>query len=625
MKKIIVFLFYFLLFIPRVEALDVNYDISNYYINADVQTNGDLQVTEVIVLDGTFNGYIRDISFKNANLNANTYENNTIYNASNLQMVSIEAAYVDNIDFDIVNQSGFTTLKPSLAQNGGYVSNEITNGESYKMYFRSNNQKVAFRLSYILKDVVVLHQDVAELYWTFIGEEYEDDLSDVQIKINLPDLDNSSNFRIWAHGDLAGEIHSFDNKYALAKINKLDAYNSIDIRMTFDPSIINSQLVSKKTNNYALDNILTVEESRAEKANQERLAMKHKYNFILYTTILWYIALIAFGIYVYFKYDKEYKSTFIHKYNREFIDDYNVEVIDYLFHKSVTPNALTASIMNLIYKKNIRLEQIPSDKKKKEYRFYLENENNINETEKYLLDFLFTRVGTNNQFTTEDLHKYAKQMKTCEDFSKSYTNWKTRVLYDGKKENFFESHIKASILGVIVFSSSIFLNFIKTILNVQNNITIYTLLLGFIFMLYTIIFNKRTKKGNEHYLKWKAFKNFLNDFGTFETKELPEVILWERYMVYATIFGLAEKVSKVMNVKINELESSGVYVGNTPTFTDFYVYNSLNNDIHRAFEQNTSAITSMHANSSSSSGSGFGGGFSSGGGFGGGGGGGRGF
>jgi ribonucleoside-diphosphate reductase alpha chain len=40
----------------------------------------------------------------------------------------------------------------------------------------------------------------------------------------------------------------------------------------------------------------------------------------------------------------------------------NVEVIDYLMNSNITPNAMSASIMNLIYKKNIKAEKILEQK-----------------------------------------------------------------------------------------------------------------------------------------------------------------------------------------------------------------------------------------------------------------------
>lgn len=615
----------FMIFPVVIHASEVDYDITNYYINADVLTNGDMEVTEVIVLDGTFNGYIRDIEYANENLQENNFANNTIYNASNLEIISVEAKYVDDIDFNIVNNTDFDILIANKGANGGYLESGLTYGKSYKMYYKASNDKVAFKITYLLKDIVVAHQDVAEVYWTFIGEEYPDEIHDLQIKVNLPLMDNSTNFRIWAHGDLAGEVNKYENQYLLATIKTLDPYSSVDVRTTFDLSVVDSELITKKSNKVALEEILKVEEERAEQANQERKAMKIKYYIILFLTIAWFIAVVIAWIYIYHKYDKEYKKSFIAKYNREFIDEYNVEVIDYLFNKIITPNAMSASIMNLIYKKNIKLEEIPSDKKKKEYTFYLLNEEGITDTEKYLIDFLFTKVGSENKFTTAELKNYAKGTKTCEKFSTSYTTWKNKVIQDGKNQKFYEIQIKPKIIGILFFIVSILINVLSGILYVENPLTFVAVLIGIIFMIYTLVFNKRTQKGNEHYARWNAFKSFLDDFGSFEIKELPEIKLWERYMVYATIFGLADKVSKAMNVKIKELETSGVYVDTTPTFTDWYIFNSINRSVTNSINENITAITAERAGSSSSSGSGFGGGFSGGGGFGGGGGGGRGF
>ena len=147
---------------------------------------------------------------------------------------------------------------------------------------------------------------------------------------------------------------------------------------------------------------------------------------------------------------------------------------------------------------------------------------------------------------------------------------------------------------------------------------------AFVFGIYTMAFNKRTKKGNEHYRKWQAFKNFLNDFGTFDIKELPEIALWERYMVYAVIFGLAKKVQAAMNVKIKEFDINDPYYN---PYLNSWLYYDLNYSLVSAINDSVaSSINAANAQSMSSSGSGFGGGFSSGGGGGfGGGGGGHGF
>ena len=67
MKKIILFLIGML--IPSlVTASSINYDITDFLIDAEIQSDGSVDVKELIVLDGNFNGYIRELQYKNPKL-----------------------------------------------------------------------------------------------------------------------------------------------------------------------------------------------------------------------------------------------------------------------------------------------------------------------------------------------------------------------------------------------------------------------------------------------------------------------------------------------------------------------------------------------------------------------------
>ena len=150
-------------------------------------------------------------------------------------------------------------------------------------------------------------------------------------------------------------------------------------------------------------------------------------------------------------------------------------------------------------------------------------------------------------------------------------------------------------------------------------------IVSLVYLIYIVTIRKRTVKGNEHYVRWKAFKKFLLDFGRFDEKDLPEIVLWEKYLVYATVLGVADKVSKAMQVKLEQMPNT-TYTAGDFVF-DYYLYSSLCRDLNRTISHSYSgAVSAVNAaRSRSSSGGGFGGGFSGGGGFGGGGGGGRGF
>lgn len=640
MKKL--YLFLILLIFPFIAHAEVDYDITDYYITSDIEVAGGLKIKELVVLDGTFNGYERNIVYRNDSLeewkagNVN-FEKSSIYNAVGIDNLKVAAMKVNgDVSFDTMkNISNYASEVDSanLGESNVYTTTKNSNGIDVRMYMPANNEKVAFYLEYVVANAVVMHNDVAELYFPFIGDKFSDDIDNVNVQVFLPAADTSNNFRIWAHGPLSGEINKYQNENKeniglIASIKDLKANTGFDIRVTFDKSLILVPQFLHHSNEDALDKILEVENKRADDANAKRKKIKAVYYSIKYAAIGYLIFLIVMWIYIYVKFDKEYKADFKNKYNREFIDDYNVEVIDYLFNKNITPNAMSASIMNLVYKKNISVEEMPSDKKKKEYTFKLLNKENLSKSEEYLIEFLFDTIGNGSVFTTKKLKDYAKSTSSYSTFTSKYSTWKNNVIQEGQQQNFYESNTKIKFIGLIIALIG-GLIFVTNILCNTDILIAYALIIPIvIFAIYIMTFNRRTKSGNEDYAKWKAFKNFLNDFGTFDIKELPEITLWERYMVYATIFGLAKKVQKSMNVYIQELDPNGTlypYYYNSWMYYDlnYAVADSVNSAVNSAVSY---SINTANANSSYSSGSGFGGGFSSGGGGGfGGGGGGHGF
>ena len=108
--------------------------------------------------------------------------------------------------------------------------------------------------------------------------------------------------------------------------------------------------------------------------------------------------------------------------------------------------------------------------------------------------------------------------------------------------------------------------------------------IGFIIFInvYARSIIRRTKKANEEFTKWKAFKKFLEEFSNMKDYPMPGIIVWEHYMVYATEFGIADKVEKQVRFKYsslgmeNELTSSNATFFFYPSFYNYYSYRMAN-------------------------------------------------
>lgn len=640
MKKILVLIISLFSFISINYAVsNVNYKIDDYIVDASIDISGNLKVREIIKSTGSYNGYIRDLIYKNDRLgdftgDTSSFEGSNIYNPTGIDNIKVGSInYNGELSFDAFN-SEVTEFSECTNNRGCYTISDITNGKSIKMYNETVNSSTYFYIEYTLGNTVVLHNDVAELYLSFIGNGFDDDIGRYQLRVTLPQA-TTTETRVWVHGPLSGEVSRIIDevdgatKYygGYLKIEDLSKNTPVDMRMVFDKSLIMvDHPFLKKSKVDALDKILEVEQVRADDANKQRKTAK----ILVYGTYAlsgtYLLILLLIIVYLYIKYDKERKRSFDMEYNREFIDDYDVTAIEYLYDKKITEKGFSTSILNLIYKKKISFEKLD----KKDYKFTRTtvDESELNEGEKKVMDILFNKAGSNNMVTLKDIKKYAKEVNgTTSPFLKGFDTWKSIVTNESEKLNFYENNSSVKLKFSLYALVSILILYLDIKLGMFNLLAFIVIISTIVYIIYLVSFNKRTIRGNLDYNKWKAFERFLKDFGRFDEKELPEIKLWERYLVYANIFGLADKVGKTMKIKFNEMYPND-YTNRDFVF-DYYLWSSLNSNINRTVHSSISTahseVASKIAESSSSSGSGIGGGFSSGGGFGGGGGGGRGF
>jgi uncharacterized membrane protein len=78
-----------------------------------------------------------------------------------------------------------------------------------------------------------------------------------------------------------------------------------------------------------------------------------------------------------------------------------------------------------------------------------------------------------------------------------------------------------------------------------------------------------TQYGENEYSKWRGLYNFLNSDTLIKERTFVELPLWEKYMVYATAFGISEKVIKAISIRCPEFEESPILSNNYCRSTRF--------------------------------------------------------
>ena len=118
------------------------------------------------------------------------------------------------------------------------------------------------------------------------------------------------------------------------------------------------------------------------------------------------------------------------------------------------------------------------------------------------------------------------------------------------------------------------------------------------------------------YYQWHSFKNMIKSIPSFKESELESVILWNRILVYATLYGQANRVSDVLK-RYNIHLSNPSLDEFTHSATPFIILNNVNR--LESYVSTSNTVSNFSINSNSGSGGLGGGGFSGGGGGGGGG------
>lgn len=643
MRKIRLILFsLFIMFLPIFVYAD---GTARYYIEVNVLDTGDAEIKELKLMDGVYKGYKTSIRYKSNGLSKfdgskSSFEGSDIYNASALTNVKVYDVKFTTTDFSVINKKNKEFVLVNSAEKGDYgVYTKTKNSEGVDiMSYQPSSYARASLITYTLKDLVVVHNDIAEIAHDFIGTDYAEEINNLIIRINLPS--SSKELRIFSHGPLNGKNRIIDDKSVEITYKRLPKNNPVDARVVFDKSLVTK--ASKKSNTDGLNKILEVEKERANYANKLREAARKREKMLQTLAIImeillgiWLIGLIVIVYKFYNKNDKEYRSEFNGKYFRDFPEEYTPSTVSYLMNKSINNLSFNAGILDLIRKKAITIEEVTIDKKglfknkqQKDYKLSRNmnfNLDTLSTSEKKLFNLLIGTVGNGDYVILGDMKEFSKDYDNAKRLISGYDSWRYACESEAEAEEFYENTKKEKTNCILYSLIFIPITFLALLCGSNMGRVLLIDLFGILAIIYFSSATKRTKKGNEQYHKWKGLKNFLADFGRLDEKDLPEIKLWERYLVYATMFGLAVKVQNAMKMNLERMNYSDNIDFTYLYFDNYYFSNSMTNAVNSSLSSARGTISTHElASSSDSSSGGYGGGSSfGGGGFGGGSGGGR--
>lgn len=549
-----------------------SYDITNYDMDAYIQEDGTLHIDESITyyFSSSANGLTRDLRYY-YKTNKDTMEPNS---------ARYQATGIENLTVAVTNSANITTNfeKVSNAEkgdNGVYtvdtVNADRTDGYDIMVYSPiSSNNFQTVHYSYDITDAVVQYNDMSEIYYNFIGNGIETDVGEFNLDIYLPKSINMDYVKYYPHTyatkleNIQVLLDSSSNCINF-NIKNIPSGEPVDARIVF-PNTVLMNCTKKYNNDYDFNSLYKIENSMS--LGNTRYFIHITINIIL--GVLLVALCIIFLTYGIIK-SKKFRTTVKNaNYFRDIPKRLNLLEYQALLPSKMTDalssNLIIATILDLTNRKilNMETKKCRNKKKQSDYEYNVSINKDADFTklcpyEKQILSLIFSeQISTDfnvSDYTEKivELNARFKEISKNSKLVQQISKANSKRLIDTKK---IYKKVKTSlILNFIILIVTLFIVFLfntlvmnpDKVLGIIEFIisSVFTALFSFVVVvilddLYKIPTDNYAQDQKEVLGLWK----YLKDYSLIKDRYPIELSIWNEYLVFASLFGIADKVAK---------------------------------------------------------------------------------
>lgn len=496
-----------------------------------------------------------------------------------------------------IPQTGLEIVNPAVSELRGdqefpyqYSQNKFTSqpftfiftqeaGE-YRLtwFYRATDTRKTFRLYYEIIRGLKIYEDIAEFYFKVWGEEWEVGLPALWVEIIFPTKINSpTEVNYWLHPQVEGEIglsQNFDRIVAYAE--NLPPKQWVEIRVLL-PRAYFPHLDSAKVKTVAgqgKEKILKQEQAwQVKQIRREKILVS-----IANLSLPLAVIISVFGLFlvlrIYFLYGREPKINYEAEYEREIPEAISPAQADMVFNQSrqVSSQALVASTLELARQGFLQIVEVEEKgffgQKIRDYQILLTGKKETKDLSEDLLFFL--KKWTELAERKEGILISELKEKNLAPFKRQFDKKVREIVYEKKGWLNYQGEKILNWWGTIFFMLAfvIFLGFFLSDILPSKAIALSlpgSLLFNFaLSLLFRKAVRQYTPEGRLLALRLKALKRFLQDFSLMAQYPPASLIVWEKYLVFGTVLGVAKEVIRAMKALKIPWESIPWFVPTSP-------------------------------------------------------------
>ncbi|WP_048190253.1 DUF2207 domain-containing protein [Methanobacterium sp. SMA-27] len=531
-------------------AADRSYTIPILNEDLFVQSDGTLHVVETIhySFSGTYNGIYRDIPVTSPQQLTNI-------------KVSADGAYTS---YKLIDQGTTKRIQVYLYSDAAKTT-PITN--------RNVNVTVEYDFLHGIKS----YNDIAELQYQLVGTSWAVDIGQVVANIHL---NSSTGVQYWLNPPYFAAGSSWDNNTLHVTSTNVPSGQYFEVRMVipknqFAANPVNANIINQN----GLNEILKIQ-------NDYQNSLNFKTAMYEILAVLMFLALFI-PFFIYLRFGREPKIDYRAEYERDIPTDDPPAIVNAIcgpgFSKKVgvpDMDGFKATIMDLINRKYFILQNHPSDKDGygADGSMFLkvnpeQDSSKLKRFELNVMNFL-TQFEEDGVISMDAISDDLSNRESAKSFRETYMGWvdniKNQFLNDSELNNFFnkkgDTYIKIfGGLGLAV-SIIVFIFALMDSLPAADIALVMSIVLGVVAIISLILPEKIagqwTTYGEEYDAKWNNFKKYIQDFSLIKEYPPESIVIWNKYLVYATALGAADAVRKAMELYVpkDELQGSDIYM-----------------------------------------------------------------
>jgi uncharacterized membrane protein len=554
-------------------AQDRSYTIP--YINMDLypQEDGALHVKETLhySFSGTYNGIYRDIP---------------ISGDQQLQNINVSS-------------------------QGAYSRFEVSpygNNQRIKVYLYSDpemttpitDKDVDVTIEYDFIHVIKFYNDIAELHYKLIGEDWEVDIGQVNANIHL---NSSEGVKYWLSPPYYTENSSWQGNTLQLTSKTVPTGEFYELRMV----IPKNQFQDNPTNGTIINQDGLAEIEQIQNDYQNEIDSQT----FLYSLISVLMLLACFiPLILYLRYGREPKIDYQGEYERDIPTDDPPAVVNAIcgpgFSKKIGEpdmDGFKATIMDLIDRKYLLFHSDPSAKEdvglSGEMSFKINQDMDRSKLKDFELDVLRFLEGYEKGgiISLDDISDDLSDQSGAKSFRLTFDGWRSSIkksyLNNDVLKKIFnkkgDTYLKAFGYGALILAAIVFYFSLNSPLPGATWAFYSSIILGIVAIISLImpqgIAGQWTTYGEEYDAKWRNFKKYIQDFSLIKEYPPESVAIWNKYLVYATALGVADAVRKAMELSLpqDQLDGSDIYM-----FHYYGGYALLSTSLHSGMTTGTS-------------------------------------